>query len=209
MANYLTIRFVTFIPRNISPGTPFPNWVPDPDNIYQPDAWYGGDAREFTPYTNNNEQGTYRTAQQVNIDFINRKLVHYRGIGTTYRYEVNAANQVTNTTSATASAACLTLPSYSFAADGSTCTFRIVCACGNPLETGAPVIDYDFTITAYRSNGTLYMSGEYDGFPAYEAYKQIDYSGTWLPILRHDPRVTGDTPNALFPPTDYTVNKWN
>jgi hypothetical protein len=72
----------------------------------------------------------------------------------------------------------------------------------------APAIDwhifYDLHITNRASGGveiTGTITGNHDGFPAYEFYVQNRLLHT------HDPRRTGDSVFSLFPTMEYSVNR--
>lgn len=74
---------------------------------------------------------------------------------------------------------------------------------GNPLQLGAPAIDWAFTVTVDSTNSsvpTYTLTGSHDGFPGYDVY-----IGSQL-IYGHDPTVTGDGVGSLFPPMEYSVN---
>jgi hypothetical protein len=77
---------------------------------------------------------------------------------------------------------------------------------GNPLVFGAPDIDWDFSleIDVSGSSPTWTLTGDHDGFPAYEIYingKTIyTYSPGTPPFGFNDLR-------ALFPPLDVSVSK--
>lgn len=75
------------------------------------------------------------------------------------------------------------------------------CASNNPLVTGSPDIDYQFTLKVTRT-GSVRIKGYHDGFPGYEFMRNI-YSMNKGPetIYVHKPKSL-DEINKLFPPMD-------
>jgi cell wall-associated NlpC family hydrolase len=72
----------------------------------------------------------------------------------------------------------------------------------NPLAAGSPTIDADLALDFYYDAGALKcrVSGDHDGFPAYELYLdgRLVYS--------HDPVAQSQTPVSLFPPAEFDVD---
>lgn len=72
----------------------------------------------------------------------------------------------------------------------------------NPLAPGSPAIDADLTLDFFYDAGALKcrVSGDHDGFPAYELYLdgRLVYS--------HDPVALNQTPVSLFPPAEFDVD---
>lgn len=72
----------------------------------------------------------------------------------------------------------------------------------NPLASGSPTIDADLSLDFYYDGGTLKcrVSGDHDGFPAYELYLdgRLVYS--------HDPVAQSQSPVSLFPPAEFDVD---
>lgn len=72
----------------------------------------------------------------------------------------------------------------------------------NPLASGSPTIDADLALDFYYDGGALKcrVSGDHDGFPAYELYLdgRLVYS--------HDPVAQSQTPVSLFPPAEFDVD---
>ncbi|MGZ8888876.1 MAG: DUF3238 domain-containing protein [Halobacteriota archaeon] len=198
MANLVVLRFVGFIPRHKD----F-DWI---FYLYNPltgsRTYFKGDQREFTPYTRNTLN--YRTAQEIWVDFQNRKFTHWENIGITHKKTVYPDGRVAFE-SAQASRSCIKVL-WAYFSDNY-CQFRSTASCTNPLAPVAPASDYDFTVTVYR-NGTVHIQGSHDGFPAYEVYKNIDNSPKWIEIYRHDPRRTGENQYDLAPPMDHDIDKW-
>ncbi|GIU83015.1 MAG: hypothetical protein KatS3mg006_2079 [Pyrinomonadaceae bacterium] len=82
----------------------------------------------------------------------------------------------------------------------------------NPLVPMSPGITYRFriTISSEGENGNVKVtvSGEHDGFPAYEIIIERPESGDVSEeVYRYDPRETGQTPWSLFPPEEFEVKR--
>ncbi len=79
------------------------------------------------------------------------------------------------------------------------------CSSGNPLVSGAGIfgpITYNFTISIDRSDPAhpkYSLSGDHDGFPAYEVY--INHKR----IYEHDPLATGEGLGSLGFPSEHSV----
>ncbi|MGK5512324.1 DUF3238 domain-containing protein [Brevibacillus formosus] len=188
MARIVKFRFATFIPHD---------WVlayayPIGDDSCS--VFYKGDNREASP------TGTYRTAQEIWVDFDRRTVTPYKNTGVSHR-KVECSNGQNSTNEGQISNSCLEYKWESWGA--SYVKFRLVCACGNPLEPSAPGIDYVLDVKVW-SNGGVEVTGEHDGFPAYEMYKQVD-NGTWQQLFLHDPRETGEYLDDLVPPMDHKI----
>jgi len=85
----------------------------------------------------------------------------------------------------------------------STSSFRVVITnrAQDQCEQFVPGIDVDLTIEFRQicQNGVLgpleyKLWGTYDGYPWHELYLRGNQ------IFTHDPCITGDTPNSMFPP---------
>ncbi len=91
--------------------------------------------------------------------------------------------------------------SETVSSSSSTITVNLKAEVGNPLiilppfGRVAPDADYDFTLTLTRERDEWKwdLQGAYDGFPAYAVFLNDTL------IVKHDPRVTGDTALSLFP----------
>ena len=83
----------------------------------------------------------------------------------------------------------------------------------NPLiggYTGSPGITYSFSITVQSpgEDGTVKVtvSGQHDGFPAYEIIVQRPDSGNVSQtVYLHDPNKTGDGPQSLYGSGEYYI----
>ncbi len=73
---------------------------------------------------------------------------------------------------------------------------------GIPLMSLAPNINADLRLHLKREGGAIQakLLGDHDGFPAYEVYVEGQR------IYGYDPVAAGNTPTALFPPSDITVS---
>lgn len=80
-------------------------------------------------------------------------------------------------------------------------------AVNNPLMPGSPDIDYNFTMRINRNGGVL-LTGDHDGFPAYELWRKRSGEKTEQ-IYFYDPRKFGKGITSLFPPMDVPVKVSN
>lgn len=149
--------------------------------------------------------GSYRTSQRFVIDTApsNYSVTPYRDTGITHR---DVYDKVTGKLISTTSDQVST--------SGLTYTKRVVdgilyldckCSVGNPLEPAAPNIDYEFTLKVTRL-GSVRITGQHDGFPAYEFWRKFDGKSAEL-VWSHDPRDTGEGIYSLFPPMEHDVDK--
>ena len=79
---------------------------------------------------------------------------------------------------------------------------RLYASGGIPLVTMSPNIDCDLTVSFHGApeSPAVTVTGNHDGFPAYEVYvdERLVYS--------HDPEAAGQTPLSLFPPAEFEVD---
>jgi hypothetical protein len=80
-------------------------------------------------------------------------------------------------------------------------TLRFIVSATNPLVTPAPAIDADVVFHVDPVHRRCGLTGEHDGFPAYEAYVTAD-GGAGKTVYTYDPRTAGEGISALFPPMD-------
>jgi len=185
MAN-LELRLRTFIPYD---KVHFSNTSGGGGSTY-----YGGDNRS------EQWEGSYRTSQRFVIDTSKKdySVQSFRDTGVTKQLlYLNGKLIKTNEKKAPVT--------------GITYTKRVVnddlyldCQLDStiPFVPFAPAVNYDFTIKVTRA-GSVRITGRHDGFPAYEFWRKLDGKSPQLVYL-HDPRKTGHTVNALFPPMDIT-----
>jgi len=72
----------------------------------------------------------------------------------------------------------------------------------------SPAIDYDFNITVKDQHGKVMVgiTGQHDGFPAYEVFAVREGDDKEQRIYSHDPRDTGQTGLSLFGSGEFKVN---
>ncbi|MFE1631072.1 DUF3238 domain-containing protein [Brevibacillus reuszeri] len=190
MAQLVKVRVATFIPFD----KVFAYAMGSGDNTCS--VFYGGDNRE----SYGSPAGTFRTAQEIWVDFNARKITPYKNTGTSHKL-VECSDGQNQQLTDKVSDSCLEIKWISWGA--SNVTFRLICACGNPFEPLAPVIDYILDVTVW-SNGAVKIVGDHDGFPAYEMFKKVD-NYAWERLYLHDPRETGETIASLAPPMEHHV----
>jgi hypothetical protein len=185
LANNVVIRVCSFIPED---WIYFQSYFDTYNNpLY--DVYYEGDNRGFDPNTANTQD--FRTAQEIHIDFVNKtQPVMYRQTGITTRKTVytDGSGRPDEFETGQADPSGLTISTSSWSGD--TVTFTIYCSESNPLEPGAPPIQYNYTFTVSRNMGEVHVVGNYTEFPNYEIYKKVD-SNNWETVLQFDHNVAG------------------
>ncbi|MBJ6360746.1 DUF3238 domain-containing protein [Paenibacillus sp. GCM10012307] len=193
MANIVTLRFAAFIPQA------WIEYMRTTAVIIQ----YNGNNREFTYYTENQPELS-KIVQHIVCDFGNKEIKYFKSTGSTTERTLDIkTGEVLRTAYGHASTEGLTMSNASITSTSA--TFKLRASVGNPLNTDAPAIDWDYTVTV-GSDGKVTVNGNHDGYPAHEIYKRIN-SGTPVAIYKHDPRETGDTILSLFPPMEKSVNR--
>lgn len=193
MANIVELRFAAFIPQA------WIEYMRTTAVIIQ----YNGNNREFT-YNTENQPELSKIVQHIVCDFGNKEIKHFKSTGSTTERTIDIkTGEVLRTANDHAGTDGLTMSSASITSTSA--TFKLKASVANPLNTDAPAIDWEYTVTV-GSDGKVTVNGTHDGFPAYEIYKRIN-SGTPVTIYQHDPRVTGDTILSLFPPMEKSVSK--
>ena len=162
---------------------------------------FGGDNRNS--YQVNTK--AYRTEQKVRVDFDNKKAttISNRANGTT-GYDKDG-----KVTATSAEGKAGPTPTYipSTMGKGST-TIGMEVDASNKLVTGAPAINYDVNVTITETGDGTFdfnISGQSDGFPAYEFFITNEATGNSYLIYGSNPAATGDTPTALFPPMEKNI----
>ncbi|ANB55724.1 hypothetical protein GFC29_3221 [Anoxybacillus sp. B7M1] len=161
--------------------------------------YYRGDNR------NEAWEGSYRTSQRFVIDTSpsNYSVSAYADTGTTVREVYDkTTGKLISTSSAKASTSGLT---YKKRVEDGILYLDIKCSVANPLELLAPAIDYEFTLKVTRL-GSVRITGQHDGFPAYEFWRKFDGQSAEL-VWSHDPRDTGEGIYSLFPPMEHSIDK--
>ncbi|MDF0725777.1 DUF3238 domain-containing protein [Cytobacillus sp. S13-E01] len=183
----LELRLKTFIPQSRILFSESPSLT----------VYFGGDGRSES------WDGTYRTYQKFTIDTAptDYSVSYYEDTGTTNKYTYDSLGKLISTETGKAPVTDL---SYTKRVSGGYLYLDCVVASNNPLVAGSPDIDYQFTIRVNRSGGVL-LTGNHDGFPAYELWRKKSGSSAEL-IWSHDPRDTGEGIGSLFPPMEHPVN---
>ncbi|MCG7408570.1 DUF3238 domain-containing protein [Paenibacillus sp. ACRRX] len=192
MANIVVLRVAAFIPQD---------WILF-WSTSAVDVYYNGNNREFTYYTEN-QPSLSKMVQHIVVDFKNKVITPYKSVGPTTEKTVSKKGEATRYAHKQAGDEGLTFSQKSISS--SSASFSIRASTGNPLFTDAPNIDWKYDVTV-KSDGTVTVVGEHDGYPAHEIYKRVD-NGTPVKIYTHDPRKTGDTPLSLGGDMEYKVDK--
>lgn len=160
---------------------------------------YGGDGRSES------WSGTHRTQQTITVDTAptNYSVSVTPNIGTTYKYITTKATGKVETQTGKAPTSDLTYSNKRV--EGDILYFDVACASANPLQVGAPDVNYEFTIKVTRG-GIMRLTGKHDGFPGYELWRQND-GGTARLLWSHDPRDTGEGLGSLYPPMEHDVDE--
>lgn len=178
-----------------------------------PDAWissarasanqrieFRGDDREFTPYACHT--GHSRVAQEVVVDFGRETVTAHPETGPSME-RVTAPDGSVTVRTATAPTDGITCTDITWDDDGG--RFTTAASVSNPLDEAAPPVDFVFEVRV-SSDGTVDFAGRHDGFPCFEAYKQIGFD-SFEPIYTYDYRNTDASPKTLADPMDQTVNR--
>ncbi|MFD1957535.1 DUF3238 domain-containing protein [Paenibacillus thailandensis] len=193
MANIVEVRFAAFIPQA------WIEFMRTTEVIIQ----YNGNNREFTYYTENQPEKS-KMVQHIVCDFSQKAIKHYKSTGPTIERTIDIdTGEVLREFYDHAGTEGLTISDTSISSTQA--SFKIRASVANPLNTDAPAIDWEYTVTV-TSSGKVTVVGQHDGYPAHEIYKRVD-SGTPVLIYKHDPRTTGETVASLFPPMEHSVNK--
>ena len=161
---------------------------------------YEGDNREFTPHTVNTMRS--RIEQEAVVDFVKNEFHSFSNTGISKEKITKSDGTVTFRT-ARASTENITCDNVKWR-EGAV-EFDMRASVGNPLIPNADTIDYLAHVTVHK-NGTVNFRVSHDGFPCLEFYKQADY-GAFQTIHIHDPRVKGETVQALAGPMEYSFDK--
>ncbi|WP_395092544.1 DUF3238 domain-containing protein [Vaginella massiliensis] len=148
----------------------------------------------------------YRTEQQVRVDFENRTATTLSNrASSTTGYDKSG-----NVTAVSDPAKAGPTPIYTpNTMDNESTTVNMQVDASNKLVTGVPAINYDVNVTITETgNGTFdfNISGQSDGFPAYEFFITNEATGNSYFIYGSNPATTGDTPRALVPPMENKIN---
>ncbi|PGL73154.1 DUF3238 domain-containing protein [Bacillus sp. AFS055030] len=192
MVKLVKIRASVFIPM---PWTE-PRLDNESGNIIE----FEGDSREFTPFAVNTMRS--RIEQEVIVDFYKKKIFTYANTGIT-TMRVTASNGSISKATGKASSEQILCKNIKWSNDE--VSFQMSASASNPLNVNAPTADFLLNVQA-KSDGSLTIQGEHDGFPCYEFYKQVDF-GPFEDIYLHDFRRSGDTAEALGGEMEYSFTK--
>jgi RHS repeat-associated protein len=163
---------------------------------------YAGDNRQSYQVNTN----SYRTEQKVKVDFDNNtaNTTSNRANGST-GYDKNGKVAETSQPDKAGPT-----PTYtqSTMKDGTT-TVNMQVDASNKLNSVAPAINYDVNITITpQDNGSFNysLSGQRDGFPAYEFFVTNQDSGNSYLIYGSNPAQNNEGPTALGPPMEYNFS---
>lgn len=181
--------------------------------IFIPDAWisstrasadqrieFRGDDREFTPYTCHT--GHSRVAQEVVVDFGRKTMTTHPETGPSME-RVTAPDGSVTVRTATAPTDGITCTDITWDDDG--VEFTTAASVSNPLDEAASPVDFVFDVRV-AIDGTVDFTGRHDGFPCFEAYKQIGFD-SFEPVYTYDYRNTDASPKKLTDPMDQTVDR--
>ena len=78
-----------------------------------------------------------------------------------------------------------------------------------PGIPGTPAIDFNFDLTVRDQNGkiSVTISGQHDGFPAYEVFAVREGDDKEQKIYSHDPRDTGQTGLSLYGEGEFKIKE--
>ncbi|MCR8842296.1 DUF3238 domain-containing protein [Paenibacillus sp. SC116] len=157
---------------------------------------FEGDSREFTPYAVNTMRS--RVEQEVTVDFYKKEVFSYKNTGITTE-NVTHSDGSTHQRQGKASTDGIQCIDIVWR-DDDVC-FKMLASASNPLNDAAPPVDYLLRVNVTK-DGTVSMTGEHDGFPCFEFYKQSNF-GPFETIYTHDFRKTGDTVASLAGEMEY------
>lgn len=145
----------------------------------------------------------YRTEQKVRVDFDNNKATTLSNrANSTTGYDKNG-----NVTETSSSGKAGPTPTYTMK-DG-TATVNMEVDASNKLVDGAPAINYEVGVTVTQNEDGSFsfeITGESDGFPAYEFFITNEKDGKSYLMYGSNPNQTGDGPFSLFPPMEKDIN---
>ena len=151
---------------------------------------------------------SYRTEQQVNVDFDNKK-VSYSSNTASGSKGLDKAGKVVATSEAGPAGP---VPTYGKTAleNGSSVTIHMSIDAPNKLVAGAPSINYQFDVTitpsADKKTFDYQIKGSTDGFPAYELWITDETNGGSYLLFNRTPTKSGEGPGSLFPPMEHNYN---
>jgi hypothetical protein len=159
-----------------------------------PQVQWAGDNRDFSEYIH----ASSRTHQELEFDTVTGAVtLQWKHIGESHLLDPLSSAYIAAATASDAGEV------TTLTRRGSVYDVHLVVDATNPLMPGAPAINADVLVTIDPRARTATISGRHDGFPAYEVY--VGSSTGTHRLYTYDPRTTGDTPRALFPPMEKTA----
>ncbi|TCP61762.1 DUF3238 domain-containing protein [Baia soyae] len=158
-----------------------------------------GDGREFTPHAGNTFRS--RVEQEVVVDFQKREIFSFESTGITVEKFTHPDGSISykEDRASTENIKCI---HTKWEKDG--VHFQMTASARNPLQD-IPTVDYLLTVHV-KESGRVEVTGEHDGFPCFEFYKQTDF-GPFVEIYTHDCRKNGETREALGGDMEYKFHK--
>ncbi len=173
------------------------SFIPDPV-VKQPvfGTCLRGDNRTFT----NSIKASYRTHQEIEFDVSTlARIIDYADTGVSTNLDCN-----TLAVTKTAKAPTTGLTNGPVTRSGSDILVDFKASAKDPLLAIACDIDLDVQFHVNPVTRQCYLTGNHDGFPAYEAYVTED-NGAGVPVYRYDPVAAGEGPMALCGGLDKTI----
>src|SRR5712691_10950714 len=175
----------TFIPMRQVP-------VPVAPSVGPFSACLAGDGRGFSNFIH----ASYRTHQEIEFDPSTfATILDWKDTGTSHLQEC-----LTGAVIVSAKASTSTIGNAGPLASGggnARVDFQVDAAV--PVLPAAPAINLDLSFHVDPIRRLCMITGEHDGFPAYEGYVAPD-GGAGVPVYTYDPRAHGAGPTNLFPP---------
>ena len=186
-----------FIPnRRVSVlGLPGKIDVPKLPDIPMPGLCFSGDNRGFS----NDVNASARIHLEVEFDVATGEATVRPKIGTTSLVQCLIGIKFY---SRTASAEGL---KTSLKRNGRNFELTLQGSAKNPLVPLGPPIDFDFKFAINPSTRQVVMTGNHDGYPAYEAYMTVDGSAS-LPIYQYQKKPIAN-PLDLYKPMEVAVSR--
>lgn len=158
---------------------------------------YSGDNRSFS----NSVHASYRTHQEIEFDVTaEASTINWSDTGTTHELDRATCTKVI----ASAKAPTTRLVNRIVSSTGSLFNLSFVGTATNPRASYACAIDLNLSILIDVSARKCTVSGQHDGFPAYEIYVTAN-GGAGVPVYMYDPVAAGEGATALCGGMDKTA----
>ncbi|MEJ8548752.1 DUF3238 domain-containing protein [Brevibacillus borstelensis] len=155
---------------------------------------YNGNNRYFK-YDTLNDKHAYKLCSHVQVDFTNKKVYHYPGVGPTIERTVDIETgepiRPDITGQASDSGVKCTFWQFGSGPNGEHVDIILEAAVNIPTFNPSPDIDWKYNIRVFR-DGKVTVQGTHDAYPAHEIWKKVDNERP-LPLHTYDPRSTGET----------------